>query len=159
MLDDADIDRVREAVAAYFRAAGALAEASVLGRVAAQTASAVPDDGVDESGQAWLLDRAETYRDKAEHMSRSGTVLLSHAWDWINELDDAEIPDIDQVMEAFARAIEDAALAYAGVIDALTATPLGDHPAYQELLQELRHAARFLQTEAAELDDSGADIL
>lgn len=149
---------MRKAVAAYFRAAGALAEASVLARLAAQTASAVPDDGGDESDQAWLLDRAETYRDKTEHMSRSGTALLSHAWDWINELGEAEILDIDAVTEAFARAIEDAALAYAGVIDALTATPLGDHPAYQQLLQELRHAARFLQTEAAELDDSGDDV-
>lgn len=149
MLADPDIDRIRAAIAAYFRAAGALAEASILVRLAAHADGSTPEEADAEPDEAWLLDRAATYPDKSEHMSRSGTVLLSHAWDWIDNVDQTEIRDQDASLAAFARAIEDAASGYAEVVEALTATPLSSTTAYEELLRELRLAVRFLQMEAA----------
>ena len=154
MLDDSPIERVRAAVAAYFRAAGALADASVLLRLAATAARASPDEREEDSDEAWLLDRAHTYREKSGHMSKSGGVLLAHAWDWIGDLDDADIADEEAVFAAFARAIEKAANGYAGVVEALTATPLTTEPEYQKLVEELRLAVRFLQSEAAVFEDA-----
>jgi hypothetical protein len=77
--------------------------------------------------------------------------LLNHSWDWVGE----DVTDGDQgaLLAAFARAIDDAANGYAKVVEGLTATPLAGSTAYQELLQELRMAVRFLQMEAAEFGD------
>lgn len=157
ILDDSDIDRVHAAITAYFRAAGALAQASILARLAAIAARAAPEDTEGESDEAWLLDRAATYRDKSDLMSTSGTALLSHAWDWIDGLDQTDVRDQKASLVAFARAIEEAAGGYAEVVEALTATPLSSTDAYHELLEELRRSVRFLQMEAAAFDEVASE--
>ena len=145
MLDREAIERLRAAVGAYFSAAGYLAESSLL----MQLAALAQGNSGDDEEREFFLERAETYRDKAAHMSRSGSALLDHATDWIEGLDTTDVGDIEQTLSAFASMIDNAARGYARVTEELTATPLGTHPAYAELLRELRLAVRFLQSEAA----------
>jgi hypothetical protein len=145
-LDREAIERVRAAVGAYFSAAGYLAESSLL----LQLAALAQADADDHEDREFLLDRAATYRDKAAHMSASGNALLDHAANWIQRLDATDAGELEQTLHDFAGMIDNAAKDYARVTEELTATSLGTHPTYAELMAELRLAVRFLQSEAAE---------
>ena len=151
-MDENDLHRVRRAVAAYFRAAGALGSASLLLRQAAAGLATddpdllEPED--DEPDDEFLLDRAKTYRDKALLMSESAVALLGHADGWFADLRDAEA-DPDEVLDSFSREIQQAADATVGVASSLEAASFSELDRYPELLDELRHSVQLLNTEAA----------
>jgi hypothetical protein len=162
-VDENDLVRVRRAVAAYFRTAAALGSASLAARQAAMT---VADDlpGEENSDREFLLDRVETYHQKALLMSRSAAALLSHSERWFSEELEEPSSEVDEVLGSFALEVEAAADGYGDVLEALEGTSFASHREYQELLAELRMSGRFLMTEAAvfgrdEVDDESEEVL
>lgn len=149
-MDENDLIRVRRAVAAYFRTAAALSSASLAARQAALT---VADDlpGEEDSDREFLLDRAQTYHQKALLMSRSAAALLSHSERWFGELEEPS-SELDEVFASYALEIEAAADGYGDVLGALEGTSFASSSEYQELLVELRTSGRFLMSEAAVFD-------
>ena len=149
-MDENDLIRVRRAVAAYFRTAAALSSASLAARQAALT---VADDlpGEEDSDREFLLDRAQTYHQKALLMSRSAAALLSHSERWFGELEEPS-SELDEVLASYALEIEAAADGYGDVLGALEGTSFASSSEYQELLVELRTSGRFLMSEAAVFD-------
>lgn len=154
---------MRRAVSAYFRAASALGSASLMVRHAALLLTDDEDRGHEhERDDDFLFDRAATYHRKALLMSRSAAALLGHAEDWFEELGDPE-EDIDSVLAHFAVKIEGAADASGEVVAALERASFADLDDYPQLLEGLRGALQFLNSEAAafralaagELDSSG----
>lgn len=150
-MDEADLIRVRRAVAAYFRAASALGSASLALRHAAllvtdQDRAEVGED--EEPDDEFLLERAATYSEKAEFMSRSAVALLAHADKWFAHLENVA-GDVDELLGSFALDIQRAADAYAEVSDVLGEASFAQLDSYPDLVQELRGAVQFLSSEAA----------
>jgi len=162
-VDENDLIRVRRAAAAYFRTAAALSSASLAARQAALT---VADDlpWEEDSDREFLLDRAETYHEKALLMSRSAAALLSHSERWFGEELEEPSSEVDEVLGSFALEIEAAADGYGDVLEALEGTSFASRGEYQELLAELRMSGRFLMSEAAvfsrgEFDEGSEEFL
>jgi hypothetical protein len=161
-----DLQLVRRAVAAYFRAAAAYGTASLLLREAAAVAAGqhgLVEPG-DEHDDEFLLERAATYRDKALLMSESGAALLRHSDRWFAELE-LVVGDLDDLLTRFATEIQQAADATAEVAAAVEATSFAEVGEYPELLDQLRFSVQFLNAEAAifaavasgEMDESSED--
>jgi hypothetical protein len=150
-VDENDLLLVRRGVAAYFRAAAALGSASLLLRQAAAGVASVDSatfDRDEEPDDEFLLDRAQTYQDKALLMSESAVALLRHSTQGFARIEEVE-GDPDKFLDAFASEIQRAADATADVGSALEAASFSSFDDYPKLLDELRQSVQFLSAEAA----------
>jgi len=174
-LTEEDLARLRDAIHAYFRGAGHLADAAITLRLAAMTIEDDDDSLLDqlgairpageaelvvdaESDREFLADRAATYEAKVGQMTEWGCAILAELSRWF----EARAPDrsdapvtvqtLDDMLRDYRREIDGAAREVEGIATALHATRYTDTEGWEEPLAHLGIAIQFLAGEAALFD-------